>query len=211
MKKFLLAIIASASFAGSGAVAATLHGEFWDVAPNTIASVTQAINAVNGGADPTTATFTSTGINYGDAGANWAIGSLSDFLNADAGSINGTDPANIQESVFRLTGSVSLTTGDNINVTSDDGFRLTIGGVVLNAPGDEGLRGPGSSTNMTWTGATGVYATELWFFEGNVTQVQLISNLNDYSVAAVPVPASALLLLTGLGGIVAMRRRRKSA
>ena len=208
MKKILFAAIASIGFA-SGSSAATLNGEFWDVAPNTIASVSQAITAVNGGADPTTATFTSTGINYGDASTGWAIGSLSDFLNADAGSIVGTNPASIQESVFRLTGKVAVNTNDNINVTSDDGFRLIIGGVQLNPGSSEGLRGPGSSTNMTWLGASGVYDATLWFFEGNVTQVQLISNLGDYATE-IPVPASALLLLTAVGGIGALRRRRKT-
>ncbi len=208
MRKILLAAIAALGVSGSGAVAATLNGEFWDVAPNTIATVTEAINAVNGGADPTTATFTSTALNYGTPGNNWLIGSLSDFLQADAGSIVGGDPANIQESVFRFSGLVAVNNGDMINVTSDDGFRLTIGGMQLNPASSEGLRGPGSSTDMTWTGASGTYAAELWFFEGNTTQVQLISNLGTYAV--VPVPAAGLLLLTALGGLGLARRRRKA-
>lgn len=206
MKKLLIGTIAAIGFA-SGASAATLKGEFWDVASDTIATIDQAIAAVDGGADPTTATFTSTGIDYGDASTGWDIGSLSDFLNADAGSIVGTDSANIQESVFRLTGKVALTDGDSINVTSDDGFRLIIGGSTFSE--FTGLRGPTGSTTATWSGGTGVFDATLWFFEGNETQVRLTSDLGNYATE-VPVPASALLLLTAIGGIGAMRRRRKA-
>ncbi|MEX5727755.1 hypothetical protein Ga0609869_001108 [Rhodovulum iodosum] len=203
MRKYLFAAAVVGSVAGTTATAASLNGEFWDVPANTIASIDQAIAQVNGGTDTPTATFTSTAVNYGES--PWTIGSLSDFLNADAGSIVGTDPANIQESVFRLTGDVALTTGDTITVTSDDGFRLLVGGSTFSE--FNGLRGPGGTTSAVWGGATGVYSATLWYFEGNFTQAQLISNLGDF-VAPVPIPAGGLLLLSGIGAVAAMRRRK---
>lgn len=203
-----VSLLAAAAFgiSASAASASTLQGEFWDVAPNTIATIDDAIAAVGGGTAATTATFTSTSIAYGDAGTNWAIGSLSDFLNADAGSIVGTNSGSIQESVIRLTGMVTLNDGDLIDVTSDDGFRLFIGGSMFTE--FNGLRGPNNTTSATWNGGSGTFAATLWYFEGNVTQAQLQSNLGRYA-APVPVPASALLLLTSLAGFGAWRRKSR--
>jgi hypothetical protein len=67
-----------------------------------------------------------------------------------------------------------------------------------------GIRPPGGTTTATWTGATGGYMIDFWYYEGNETQAQLISN-----VAPVPLPAAGWMLLAGLGGMAALRRRQK--
>ncbi|WP_227271174.1 IPTL-CTERM sorting domain-containing protein [Roseobacter weihaiensis] len=207
MKRYLIAAAAAMGLMGSGASAATLSGEFWDLPANTISNIDQAIAAVGGGADPTTATFDSSSINYGDAGANFVIGSLSNFLQGDAGSISGSDPASMQESVFRISGLVTLADGDQIDVTSDDGFRLIIGGNTLSE--FTGIRAPNNTTSAVWGGGAGTFQAELWYFEGQFTQAQLQSNLTNF-VTPVPLPAGMVLMMTALGGFGIMRRRRKS-
>jgi hypothetical protein len=197
--KTLLLAGALAGSVGAAAQAATFSGTFWDAPANTLATITDAITyATNNLA---TATFTSTGINYGD-GPGWAIGSLADFLNADSGTISpnvgGTD---FQESVILITGVATFVNGQQYTVTSDDGFRLTVNNSLLSE--FAGIRAPNNSTSATWTGATGDYAFSLWYFEGNITQAQLQANITP-----VPLPAGGLLLLGGLAGLAALRRRK---
>ena len=45
---------------------------------------------------------------------------------------------------------------------------------------------------------------------GNADAAQVRLNV-DYTIAAVPLPAGGLLLLGSLGGLAALRRRKKSA
>ena len=110
---------------GTSATAATFDSSFRKPPENPFATIGAAIaNATSNDPD---ATFTSTSISDGD-GAGFTIGRLADFLNADAGSIVGDSTANFQDPVPGVTGLSFLTTGDEIGVTSDDGFVPAIGG-----------------------------------------------------------------------------------
>lgn len=215
MRKQLLAVAIAGCMVAGGTSAATLSGTFWDApddtggglpAPGTFSTIDGAITYALGNAAD--ATFTSTSVNYGD-GPGWDIGTLTDFLNADAGSIApaGAGALYFQESVIRLTGKVALNDGDQIDVTSDDGFRLIIGGSTFSE--FTGLRAPNNTTSAIWNGGSGVFDATLWYFEGNETQAQLRSNLGDYATV-VPLPAGAILMLTAMGGLGLMRARRKS-
>lgn len=218
IKKTLIAA-ATVGLMSTAAVASTLSGEFWDAPGNSIANINDGIAYATSNA--ATATFTSTAINYGDSTTNWDIGTTANFLQADSGSLNPAAAGALyfQESVLRLSGQVSINTGDIVTVTSDDGFRLIINGVQLN-PGidnagincgsDEGIRPPGCTNNMEWMGPSGTYAATLWYIEGNESQAQLISNLGAYATP-VPIPAAGFLLIGALGGLAALKRRKKAA
>lgn len=204
MKRFLMAAVTSCALMATGATASTLAGEFWDAPAVSLATIDDAITYA--GSNASDATFTSTGIDYGNVATGWAIGDVDDFLKGDSpGGAAGT--TDFQESVLKISGSVTLADGDSINVTSDDGFRLIIGGSTFTE--FNGLRGPGGSTTGIWAGGAGTFAATLWYFEGNVTQAQLISNLGDYATV-VPLPAGMVLMLTALGGLGVMRRRAKA-
>ncbi len=133
---------------------AVLSGAFWNEGAGTLANIDQAIAAAN--ARTADATFLSTSIDYGDALGtvtrpfDWGIGTLAEFLNADAGTINPASVAtqDIQESVFRFTGSVLLTNGEAVSVTSDDGFRLIIDGSTFSE--FTGIRAPNNTTSVVW-------------------------------------------------------------
>lgn len=204
MYRLCTAVLAVVSLTvGTSATAATFTGTFWDAPANSFATIDAAIAyATSNDAD---ATFTSSSISYGD-GPGFAIGTLGDFLNADAGSIVGDSTVNFQESVLRLTGFSFLTTGDEISVTSDDGFVLNIGGSEFSR--FTGIRGPNSNTTTTFNGPTGRYAIDFWYFEGQITRARLESNL---APAPIPLPAGGLLLLTALAGGGALARVRRAA
>jgi hypothetical protein len=197
------ALAATLALAGA-ANAAPFTGTFWNAPSNTLSNISQAITFA--GNNAATATFTSTGINYGDASTNWDIGSLADFLNADSGTINPNSVGTnyFQESVILITGVARFVNGQQYTVTSDDGFRLSVGNTLLST--FAGIRAPNNSTSATWTGVTGNYTFSLWYFEGQETQAQLVSNITP-----VPVPAAGLLLVGALGGLAALRRRKAVA
>lgn len=211
-----LSAIALSTILGAGAAgAATFTGEFWD-ARGSLLSITQA-DAVIAGAGPT-ATFASTAIDYpnGTGGvADDNSTALSTFLGADAASLSGGGDSTLGVSVFRFTGFLDLLGGpQSFAVSSDDGFRLTIGGTQISA--FEQRRKFGTTT-VTADAGTGATAFELVYFENNgVTGVEflidgVLAQAADGPVDIAPVPLPAGLPLMGivLGGLGLMARRRK--
>lgn len=219
--KTLLAIVAAAGMSlASGAYAATLQGTFYDTGglnfgtptgtPLTT-TMTAAETFLAGNPTPD-ATFQSTGIDYGGP-SPFVFSDLATFLGADAASLNPASAGtiNMLGSVITIAGAISLDAGINaFDVFSDDGFSLKINGTEIGR--EENLTAPANFSFNYDAGAGGIADFEIAWFEGSTTQAALGVKLNgDTLTAAVPLPAAGFLLIGALGGLAAVKRRRKAA
>ncbi|WP_135506865.1 VPLPA-CTERM sorting domain-containing protein [Roseovarius aestuariivivens] len=220
MKTLIAFITAAGMSLASGAYAATLHGAFYNTGGNQgggsplTNTMTLADTFLAGNPTPT-ATFKSTGIDYGGP-SPYILSDLGTFLGADAASLSPASAASIDMlgSVIVLTGTIRLGAGiNNFEVFSDDGFSMLLNGVEVGR--FEGLRGPGSSFFNVDAGFGGDVNMELRYFEGALTQAALRAALNGKTITGlptpVPIPAAGFLLISALGGLVAVKRRRKAA
>lgn len=96
---------------------------------------------------------------------------------------------------FTLTTPMSVPSFD---VTHDDGFQIYEDGVLVG-----GVNGPTGETNTFVTG----------FDSGEFSLLYVATNGNPsiLEVTPVPLPAAGWMLLAGVGGLVAMKRRRQKA
>ncbi|WP_033403408.1 VCBS domain-containing protein, partial [Endozoicomonas elysicola] len=132
-----------------------LLGEVFET-DSAINNLTDLGNLVN---NTPTATFTASNLNYGN------FGTLGEFLGDDAHTLSTDISNNAMETLgFRFTGFIQLEAGQHdFTVTSDDGFRLNIGG--QNISEFFGLR-PAEATTGSYTApADGFYSFELVYWE----------------------------------------------
>lgn len=209
MKTILLsaAALAAVTIAGAGH-AATFSGEFFE-SDSEVLTLADADAIIADG--PADATFLSETINFPTTGNTTAsANTLSDFLGGAASTLSGLGDALVETSVFRFTGFVDLAAGDQMfTVGSDDGFRLTIGGVEVASNVDtRSFR----ETNATADSGSGPTAIELIYFE-NVGNAGVRFSIDGALAAAadapapIPLPAGLPLLAAGLCFLGVMRRK----
>ena len=210
MLRTLIAATASACLAAGAAQAATLvsvTGSFYD-ADRDFTDIDDALGFVAGASAD--ATFDVTAIDYprGDIGSfTSATTTLEEFLGDDAASLSGGSDLTLEQSVFVLTGQIMLDgTEDVFSVGSDDGFRLTIDGMLISE--NTAPRGF-EFTDATPGLPAGLYTFTLVYFENQgFTGVEFRVDGSIVAAAPVPLPAAMILFGPALAGLAYARRRR---
>ncbi len=209
--QFRMAAIAAGVATGlSGPAGAVVLGEFWDVT-GPVGSIAAAEAAIAAGAPD--ATFRSTAIDYPNGTFDFtapefisSMTTLATFLGVDGPSVVGAADATIEGSVFRFTGFLDLVAGpQTFTVGSDDGYRLRIDGALISE--QDAPRGF-APTEVIVDAGQGLTPFELIFYEDfGESSVLFTVDAGLVTGVAVPLPASLVLLLSGLGALAWIRRR----
>lgn len=236
MFKKLLGAVFAIGLSVTGANATTVTGTFTVVFANvsglnstqsqaTLGNVTSAIGLANGDPTPGFGTregvgaFTYTGaLDFGTSDPNDGT-TIGQWLESGSGDVTGIGgnplSAGISPGAFDLQlskpnisngtatstfffFSTSFADALDVFVTHDDGFALFDDGVRIG-----GVNGPISQRTTRVDG-----------FDGGFFEFAYVATNGDPSVLivqAVPVPAALPLMLAGLGGLFAMRRRARKA
>ncbi len=114
--------------------------------------------------------------------------------------------ANLDNTVFEFTGTVSVTTGEMFQAGHDDGLQLMIGSdLVIDAPFGTSF----TTTPAIYTGPTGTFSFDLVYGECCGAPAALGISLPLISPVLTPEPASMAIIGGGLAGLGAVRRRRR--
>jgi len=109
---------------------------------------------------------------------------------------------------YRLTFQYSPRTTSTIDNDMKYFVGSALSGNIVGAPSEDYPRGEWTEVTERFTVAVG--DTYRLRFKATGTSNSLGALVDTVSIAAVPLPASALMLLAGVGAIGAMKRRRKA-
>ena len=160
-----LAVSGPVGYAGGA-----LKGEYWKRPPVSILTDGRTVPANRidvqiQGFGPPTGTFTATLLNYT---GNDLTGVPTPYLGTDASTFVGT-PANNDDGAYRFRGYINVPAAGviSLGVTSDDGSRITIGGIdIAERDGSHGDETQDMDANFL---AAGLYPIEITYFNGDWT------------------------------------------
>jgi len=202
MTKLRLRILVAAcsAFLLSAPVRAEIDGSIWEN------DSTAASNATPGnlpvGAPDVTFSLAGTDIDF-QSGSLYTIG---EFLASGGATITsgaGEAGNTLDNTIFNITGSVSVTNGETFTAGHDDGLTFIIGtDTVIDAPGPTSF----SPSTGTYTGPSGDFSFQLVYGECCGAPGDL--ELSGLALTSTPEPSSAVLMssvLLALG--FALRKR----
>jgi hypothetical protein len=190
-----------ANFANEAIVAAHDSGDVTFSAPSTPLS----FSSYGAGNIP----VVNPGGNFSNQNADYTIGS---FLGTGAATSvtyhnSVTSATTMDDTLFYVTGSVTVTNGQSFIVEHDDGVELQIGSTIVTPVAAEGPTAA-DDTSYTWSGLTGTYSFELVYAEVTGAPAVLYTNLPLISPPTVPDGGMTVALLgMSVGGLAFLRRK----
>jgi hypothetical protein len=210
MKKFLFATVMSVIASAGVAHANTVSGSLWQV-PEAIAQNATPANVPGAPADVTFDVNSPLNFNAGLLPTRnaWLLsGGAFNIVENTAGTLASPMDNGTTGTLLNFTGFVTVTSGQNITVTHDDGLTLIIGGLtVINQPGPTAP----TTTMVAYGGPSGNLPFQLVY--GECCQGAAVLQIDLPLSSAVPLPAALPLFASGLGamGLFGWRRKRKKA
>lgn len=209
MRRTLIALLMVAGMAATTAVQASISGLIWE-GTDGYGSLTEAHSWLTSNPNGDVSFTVNTPINFDSRGASdstyYTIGS---FLGTGGAAIvtgNSHADDSLNNTLFYMTGQVTMENGKTYSVAHDDGLQLLVGSTML-----VDAAGPTSPTVTlyTWTGASGTYSFELAYGEGWGPPGVLKIDLPLETVVPEPTTVLAGLLLVLPFGASAVRVLRK--
>jgi hypothetical protein len=146
--------------------------------------------------------------NFSNSNADYTVGS---FLGTGGATgityIHGSSSTTLDDTLFYITGSVTVTNGQSFIVEHDDGVELQIGSTIVTPANAEGPTAA-DDTSYTWSGASGTYSFQLVYTEVTGAPAVLYTNLPLISPPTVPDGGMTVALLgMSVGGLAFLRRK----
>jgi hypothetical protein len=225
MRKYIASALGLIAFAGvSGTARADVFGTIWVNAAASMNAQLSSLPPGFGGTNltlgPVVTTFTAPdSVNFFDpAGGVNSIAAFLDGATITSGAAFAATPGSLQNTIFAITGTGAVTTGQQFTGIHDDGLSFYIfgGGQVGGAgTGCTGVANcvfsspaptASASTSGTFNGASGFYNFTAVYGENSGLPAQLVMS---FPVPGPIVGAGLPGLLAACGALLALARRRR--